>query len=52
VIPSRLANEIAALVPRSTLLIIDGAGHMPFFEQPEQFFAAVRGFLDEPDAGS
>jgi proline iminopeptidase len=52
VIPSRLATEIAALVPRSTMLIIDDAGHMPFFEQPEKFFAAVRGFLDEPDAGS
>jgi pimeloyl-ACP methyl ester carboxylesterase len=33
-------------------LIIESAGHMPFFEQPEQFFAAVRGFLDKPDAGS
>jgi proline iminopeptidase len=52
VIPSRLGGEISALVPRSTLLIIDGSGHMPFFEQPEQFFASVRGFLDEPDAGS
>jgi proline iminopeptidase len=52
VIPSRLAHEIAALVPRATALIIDGAGHMPFFERPQEFFAAVRGFLDQPDAGS
>jgi len=52
VIPSKLAREIAALVPRATALIIEGAGHMPFFEQPDEFFAAVRGFLDSPDAGS
>jgi len=52
VIPPRLAREIAALVPRSRALIVEGAGHMPFFERPEEFFAAVRGFLDEPDAGS
>jgi len=52
VIPSRLAGEIAALVPQSTKLLIDGAGHMPFFEQPEVFFASVRGFLEAPDAGS
>jgi pimeloyl-ACP methyl ester carboxylesterase len=52
VIPARLAGEIAALVPRSASRIIEGAGHMPFFERPEEFFAVVRGFLDEPDAGS
>lgn len=52
VIPPRLAGETAALIPRSRTLIIEGAGHMPFFEQPDEFFAAVRGFLDEPDAGS
>ena len=52
VIPPRLAHEIAALVPRATALIIDGAGHMPFFERPGDFFPAVAGFLDRPDAGS
>ncbi len=52
VIPSRLAGEICALVPRASELIIEGAGHMPFFERPEEFFAAVRGFLEAPDAGS
>jgi pimeloyl-ACP methyl ester carboxylesterase len=52
VIPARVAHEIAALVPRATVEVIDGAGHMPFFERPEVFFAAVRDFLDRPDAGS
>ena len=52
VIPARLAAETSALVRRSTALIIDGAGHMPFFERPEEFFSAVNAFLDAPDAGS
>jgi pimeloyl-ACP methyl ester carboxylesterase len=52
VIPPRLAPEIAGLIPRASVHIIDDAGHMPFFERPEHFFGAVRDFLDEPDAGS
>jgi proline iminopeptidase len=52
VIPVRLADETAALVPRARKRIIDHAGHMPFFEQPEEFFGAVLAFLDAPDAGS
>jgi proline iminopeptidase len=52
VIPPRLAGEIAALIPRARALIIEGAGHMPFFERPELFFAAAQEFFDEPDAGS
>lgn len=51
-IPARLAGETAALIKRATTLVVDDAGHMPFFEQPEQFFAAVGAFLDAPDAGS
>jgi proline iminopeptidase len=52
VIPAHLAGETAGLVQRATTLVIEGAGHMPFFEQPEEFFPAVRGFLDAPDAGA
>lgn len=52
VIPARLAQEIAALIPRARATVVEGAGHMPFFERPAEFFAEVRGFLDEPDAGS
>ena len=52
VIPARLADETAALAPRAATLIIDGAGHMPFFERPAEFFSAVSAFLDAPDAGS
>ena len=52
VIPASLAKETAALVPRAATLIIDGAGHMPFFERPAEFFSAVSTFLGAPDAGS
>ncbi len=52
VIPQRLALETAALIPRAGTLIIERAGHNPFFERPEEFFAAISDFLDEPDAGS
>ena len=52
VIPARLAQEVAALVQHAQTRVIDGAGHMPFFERPEEFFGAVSGFLGERDAGS
>jgi len=52
VIGPALAHATAQLIPRSTVLVIDRAGHMPFFEQPKEFFGAVESFLDAPDAGS
>ena len=47
-----LARSTAALIPRSRLAILEGAGHMPFWEQPADFFAQVSGFLDGRDLGS
>ena len=52
VLPRRLAAEIASLIPRATLAEIDGAGHMPFFEQPAVFFQTVRTFLDQAGFGA
>jgi proline iminopeptidase len=52
VLPARLATEIHSLIPRSTLLLLDGAGHMPFWEQPDAFFRGVRDFLDRPAQGA
>ena len=34
--------------PNAEFLVIDGATHFPFSEQPESFSRAVAGFLDEP----
>jgi proline iminopeptidase len=50
-LPARVARENAALIAGARLVMIDGAGHMPFWEQPEVFFAIVRDFLDAPDRG-
>jgi proline iminopeptidase len=50
-LPSRVARENAALIVGARVAVIDGAGHMPFWEQPEQFFAVVGAFLDDPDRG-
>ena len=40
-----VAESIAHLIPGSTLSIIHRAGHMPFWEAPEEFFAQVEDFL-------
>ena len=52
VLPRRLAAEIASLIPRATVADIDGAGHMPFFEQPAEFFETVTAFLEQSDLGA
>ena len=40
-----VAESIARLIPGSTLSIIAHAGHMPFWEAPEEFFGQVENFL-------
>lgn len=52
VLPARLAEATASLISRAELLLIDGAGHMPFWERPEEFFSAVERFLGKPDSGA
>ena len=42
-----VASTIAALIPGSELSIIPHAGHMPFWEAPDEFFARVEGFLQD-----
>lgn len=44
-IPVAQAERTAATIPDARLHLIPDAGHMPFWEQPEQFFAAVEEFL-------
>ena len=51
VLPARLADETAALIRTAEVDLIDAAGHMPFWEQPERFFPAVERFLARPDLG-
>ncbi len=44
-IPVAQAERTASIIGRSTLRVIQAAGHMPFWEQPEHFFALVEEFL-------
>ncbi len=45
-LPSTVARELVALLPNARLALIPHAGHMPFWEAPESFFALVEAFLD------
>lgn len=44
-LPPSAAEALATLIPNARLELIPGAGHMPFWEAPEQFFALVESFL-------
>jgi len=45
-------RALADAIPGSTLVAIDEAGHFPFIERPEEFFSAVRDFLDSASGDS
>jgi len=46
-LPVTLAKETAGMIGNARLLVLAGAGHMPFWEAPEHFFGAVDAFLSE-----
>jgi proline iminopeptidase len=46
-LPVSLAEETARAIEGAVLLILPGAGHMPFWESPQPFFGAVDAFLSE-----
>lgn len=48
-LPVAEAHATAALVAGARVVEIPGAGHMPFFENPEPSFGAAIAFLDEPE---
>ena len=43
--PESVAIELHGLIEGSRLRFLDRCGHFPWIEQPEAFYAAVRGFL-------
>jgi len=45
IFPPEHQVELAAGIPNSRLQIIERAGHNPHDEQPDEVFAAIRGFL-------
>jgi pimeloyl-ACP methyl ester carboxylesterase len=47
IVPAENSRNLAALVPRASLLVYEGAGHMVFVERAEEFNRAVTEFLRE-----
>jgi len=47
-LPVSVALDLSRLLPRARLVILPHAGHMPFWEAPQRFFAVVSDFLDSP----
>ena len=45
--PPAAARRIAATAPRGELVILDGAGHFPFAEDPGAYWGAVARWLEE-----
>jgi 3-oxoadipate enol-lactonase len=43
------AEDMHRRIPRATLAVVDGAGHLPNLEQPAAFNAALRDFLARID---
>jgi len=46
-IPLSMVQEMATALPDARLVVIDGAGHFPFIEKPDEVFAAIGAFLEE-----
>ena len=46
-LPHTASTATAGLVPHATVELIDGAGHLPWLEQPEVFRAAVEKVLSQ-----
>ena len=44
-LPVDVARELAGCIPGARLELVPAAGHMPFWEAPERFFALVDTFL-------
>ena len=40
------ADRIADRIPQADRIVFEESGHMPWFDEPEAFFAAVNGWLD------
>lgn len=47
-LPPDVSFDIASLLQHSRRILLPHSGHMPFWEEPEQFFSQVNSFLDAP----
>jgi pimeloyl-ACP methyl ester carboxylesterase len=46
-----IAQEMAGMIPRAELALVDGAGHLPMVEQPDATTLALRRYLEALDSG-
>lgn len=46
-IPIESSEQAAAALPHARLVVLDASGHVPYVEEPDALFAAIRRFLDE-----
>jgi len=46
-VPGDVAERLAGGIPDARLVILDGVGHLPFIERPDDLSDLVRGFLRE-----
>lgn len=44
--PPYEGEVIAGLIPRARFVVLEGSGHLPSLEQPEELHAVIRGFLE------
>ncbi len=44
-VPRECATHVAAAIPGSRLVVLDGCGHFPFVERPAETLDAIIGFL-------
>lgn len=45
IVPWHTAQEIKEAIPHAKIFYLENCGHFPFIEKPQQFFSAVRRFL-------
>jgi len=43
--PPEMARELASLLPQARLVLLPGCAHVPQLQAPEQFLAAIAGFV-------
>ncbi len=52
IIPSICGEQYAKLLPNASLRLIDGCGHQPQIEKPDELVQIVREFLGTPNQGA
>ncbi|CAN5216026.1 alpha/beta fold hydrolase [soil metagenome] len=50
--PIGMGHEAHALMPGSSLVVMSGCGHAPYFEDPDTFVSVVHDFINPPEGTS